>query len=395
MIAEGPSTSPKYGSLQSFADPEAASFAEEVHDKLLAAIPDKWAEVKHLNEEDNRVLEVRREWDRTRTSAGFGVITWPRIYGGTELTAVEQVLFHETWGQLEAPQQFNLLGYSLAGRAIIDWGSEYQREKYLPRILNGEDIWCEGFSEPNAGSDMAGVQTRATRTDHGWHIQGQKIWTTFSPLADRMYCLTKSSNEAPKRHNLSVFLLDMHLPGVEVRPLKQITGLEGFGHVFIDTDVGDDDMLGSEGDGWMLSSIIGANRQRGEAAAGAAARCAEMGGWVRQLKECLAAAPQRAQMAERVGELAIRVEGYRWFIRRTVEHAIKGRDPRRPQSIIKIYAAELCQAITECGVELGCPEHEQYWRDRYLDFRKLSIAGGPNEIYRNIIANRVLEMGRG
>jgi alkylation response protein AidB-like acyl-CoA dehydrogenase len=384
---------PKYGSLQTFSDPNAADFVEEVHEKLLGAIPPGWADVKHLNEEDNRVLDVRREWDRARTAAGFGVITWPRAYGGTELTPVEQVLYHETWGQLEAPQPLNLLGYMLAGRAIIEWGTGYQREKYLPRILSGEDMWCEGFSEPNAGSDMAGVQTRATRTDRGWHIQGQKIWTTFSPLADQMYCLTKSSNEAPKRHNLSVFLLDMHLPGVEVRPLKQITGLEGFGHVFIDADVSDDDMLGNEGDGWMLSSIVGANRQRGEAAAGAASRCAEMSGWVRQLQECAASAPPR--MAERVDEIATRVEGFRWFIRRTVEHAIRGRDPQRAQSVFKIYSAELCQAITECGVEIGCPDHEQYWRDRYLDFRKLSIAGGPNEIYRNIIANRVLEMGRG
>jgi alkylation response protein AidB-like acyl-CoA dehydrogenase len=242
---------------------------------------------------------------------------------------------------------------------------------------------------------MAGVQTRATRTDHGWHIQGQKIWTTFSPLADRMYCLAKSSSEAPKRHNLSVFLLDMHLPGVEVRPIKQITGLEGFGQVFIDADVSDDDMLGGEGDGWMLSSIIGANRQRGEAAAGAAGRCAEMTAWTRQLRECAASAPGGKALSGRVDEIATRVEGYRWLIRHTVERAIQGRDPARAQSITKIYSAELCQAITECGIELGCLKHETYWRDRYLDFRKLSIAGGPNEIYRNIIANRVLGMGRG
>ena len=378
--------------LTSFSQPEVDEFAQDVRDRLIVAIPEEWVELRHLNEEDPRALELRRVWDRNRWRAGFGAITWPAEHGGSGLSPVEQVLFHEVWGELQAPQELNVIGYGLAGRAIIDWGTEEQRRRFLPRILSGEDIWCEGFSEPNAGSDMAAYVTAAKRSGAGWRIKGQKTWTSFSAIANRMYCLAKTS-DAPRHHNLSVFLLDMHAPGVEVQPIRQLTGQFGFSQVFIDAEVGDEDLLGEEGDGWKLSTIGGAHRQRERAASGAQ-QCARLGRVARQLRECLSESGANGAMADRVNKLATRVDGYKWQIRRSVEAAVRGRDQMPSQSVMKIYSSELMLEITSCGLELGCEAHEAFWRDRHLDSRKYSIAGGPNEIYRDLIANRVLGLGR-
>jgi alkylation response protein AidB-like acyl-CoA dehydrogenase len=388
---------PVSSSLQSFTGPEAEDFRETVRYRLAPAIPDGWEEAKELTENHPEALELRRQWDRKRTEAGYPVIFWPREYGGNGFGPIEQVLFHEVWGELEAPQPLNLLGYTLAGRALIDWGTTAQKEGFLPRILSGEDLWCEGFSEPNGGADMAAVQTRGTKTASGWHIEGQKIWTSFSPRADRMYCLTKTSPTAPRHHNLSVFMLDMHLPGVHVEPIRDITGIAEFGQVFIDVEVPDDVRLGAEGEGWTLSSIVGANRQRGEGAAAFATRAAEVGAWLRRLRHCAKAGRRGggSGVAARLDEIAVRVEGYRWQVRRAVAQAMRGREAFAAQSIMKIYSTELIQQMTEFALELECDEHERYWRSRHLDFRKLTIAGGPNEIYRNVVANRVLGMGRG
>ncbi|MEN2738708.1 acyl-CoA dehydrogenase family protein [Microbacterium sp. X-17] len=388
---------PMPSTLSSFDDPGVEEFVATVRERLAAAIPEGWAEAKHLLEFHPRALEVRKEWDRNRTAAGFGAISWPREYGGNGFSPVEQVLFNETWGELEAPQPFNLVGYFLAGRAISGWGTPEQKERFLPRILSGEDLWCEGFSEPAAGSDMAGIQTRATKTANGWRIQGQKIWTTYSPYADRMYCLTRSSETAPKRHNLSVFLLDMHNPGVEVQAIKDINGLSEFGQVFIDAEVDEADMLGAEGDGWKLSSLVGANRQK--AAFGAmdavSTRAAEMGAWARALSHCFDAAKPgiRELRRARYEEIMLRARAYRWQIRRGVSLALADRDPMPTMATLKLYSTQLAQDLTELAVDLGCEEHAEYWRSRHIEFRKLTIAGGPSEIHRNIIANRVLGLG--
>jgi alkylation response protein AidB-like acyl-CoA dehydrogenase len=384
--------------ILSFMDPELPAFAEEVRTRLEPAIPASWTpEIRDLEEEDPRALAVRREWDRTRMEAGFGCIGWPVEYGGNSFTSVESSVYDDICAELDAPQPMNLLGYGLAGTALINWGNEEQKQRFLPRILSGEDIWCEGFSEPGGGSDMANYQTTAYRTDHGWHIQGSKIWTTFSPLADRIYCLTRSSLTAPKRHNMSVFLLDMHAPGVEVRPIRQITGITSFGQVFIDTDITDaeDLLLGKEGEGWNQSSIVGAQRQgRGRRVGGAGGGRHEMHRWVARLRECANETDASPSVFERIDELELRYLGQHWQGKRLIELSLAERDASRGSSVMKIASSELTQAFTSCGIDIGCPRHEEYWRSKHFDYRKLTIAGGPNEIYRNIIANRVLGMGR-
>jgi alkylation response protein AidB-like acyl-CoA dehydrogenase len=383
--------------INSFADSRLPDFRDEIRGGLIDAIPRAWAEAKEFVDEDERAVKARREWDVNRMMAGFGAMGWPVEYGGNGFNGVEAFAYGEVCEDLQAPPPMNVIGYGLAGTAIITWGNEEQKKRFLPRILSGEDMWCEGFSEPQGGSDMANYQTTATRTDGGWHISGQKIWTSFSPYGDRLYCLTRTSLTAAKRHNMSVFLLDMHAPGIQVRPITQIHGATGFGQVFIDTDIKDADdlLLGNEGEGWNLASIVGAQRAGGRRMGGGAGEGRpEIASWIPRLRECLDEAQASAALRERVSELAIRLNGLRQQRVRIIELAIADRETSRASAVMKIANSELQQALTACGVDIGCPSHETFWRSRHLDYRKMSIAGGPNEIYRNIIANRVLGMGR-
>ncbi|MEN2740612.1 acyl-CoA dehydrogenase family protein [Microbacterium sp. X-17] len=376
----------------SFTDPGIDEFVETLREELRATIPESWEAVKDLPEFHPANHEARRQFDRNRNAIGLGQITWPEPWGAG-FGPVEEVLYNEVWGELEAPLIFNVVG-RFAGRALSDWGSEAQKEYFLPRILNDDDIWCEGFSEPGGGADMANYKTRATRTESGWHITGEKIWTSSSPQADRMYCLAITDPNAPKRHNLSVFALNMHSPGVVVEPIKDITGISEFGHVHIDTDVPDSDLLGEEGQGWAYSSLVGAQRQRGPS--GNAERSSQMGAWARRLQRTFDAAPEttKQRLRGRVDEVVLRVRGYQQQIRRAVTDAIAGRETFPATAPMKIYWTELTQEMTDLGLELAGPADEAYWRGRHLDFRKVTIATGPNEVHRDIVANRVLGMGR-
>jgi alkylation response protein AidB-like acyl-CoA dehydrogenase len=382
--------------IVSFTDPRADAFKAEIRDRLEPVLPPGWEAAKDLGDEDPEMIEVRRAWDRARLEAGLGCVGWPVEHGGNGFTSVETALYNEACGEIEAPMPFNVLGYGLAGTAIINWGSEGQQQRFLPRILDGTDVWCEGFSEPSGGADMASCQTTATRTDTGWHIQGSKIWTTFSPLGDWLYCLTRTSKTAPKRHNLSVFLLDMHAPGVEVQPIRQATGIAGFGQVFIDTEVADADdlLLGSEGDGWNLASLVGTHRSAGKPRASGAGGSGHSDRYLRRLLECAAEPTAPPAARERAQELALRLRGHGWQQKRIIELGQARRDTSAANSVMKIEFSELIQEITACGLELQCPNHGDVWRDKHLESRKHSIASGPNEIYRNMIANRVLEMVR-
>jgi alkylation response protein AidB-like acyl-CoA dehydrogenase len=375
--------------ITTFAQPEATEFRHEVRDWLAGAVRPEWRDAMFVPEEHPTMITIRREWDQLMWKAGYAGLSWPTEYGGRGLGPVEEVIFFEECGAAHAPQELNLLGLRLAGPAIINYGSDEQKQRHLRNILSGAEMWCEGFSEPNAGSDMASVSTTGHRTSAGWHVQGQKIWTTFAPLADRCYLLTRTS-DGPRRHNLSVFLLDMHAPGVEVRPIKQLTGIEGFGEVFVDTDIPDSDMLGSEGAGWQLSSLVGAHRTAG-AALGAVQRWADLSILVDHLDHC---GSTGRVGPDRIAHLADEVQVLKWQIRRSVELAMAGSTAAGPGAVLKLRWSHLAQEITQCGMDTRCDEHEQFWRDTHFDFRKLTIAGGTSQLQRNVIAERVLGLPR-
>src|SRR5438128_6774230 len=194
-----------------------------------------------------------RDWQRTLYDAGFVGLTWPKEYGGRGLTFMEELILHEEMALAKAPQILNILGVGMAGPTIIAYGTEEQKKRYPAKILSCEEIWCQGYSEPNAGSDLASLQTRAVKDGEYWVINGQKVWTSLAHVSDYMMLLARTDPAAPKHKGITYFLLDMKLPGVTVKPLRQITGDAEFNEVFFDNvRVHESEILGGLNNGWAV-----------------------------------------------------------------------------------------------------------------------------------------------
>jgi alkylation response protein AidB-like acyl-CoA dehydrogenase len=372
----------------SFADPLADKFRAEVSSWLGRVARPEWQqEVLAEGTEDDRIA-MRREWDKIVEDGGFGGLSWPVEYGGRGLGPIEEYIFHVEAARYSAPDLLNCIGFDLAGPAILAAGTPEQQARFLPRILHGQDLWCEGFSEPNAGSDMAATATVAEPSEGGYRVTGQKVWTSFAHLADWCYLLVKSSATAARHHNLSILLLDMTSPGIEVRPIRQITGESEFNELFLDNVfVPGENLLGTENDGWDLATLAGF--RHGRRPFDALRRYIQIRGAADQLGRCRA-----EQGLTGLSEQERETELLRWHISRVIEGLAGGRDVRGPSSTLRIVWGQLWQRISEAGLALGCPNHEAYWRYQYLYTRFGTIAGGTEQIQRNIISDRVLELPR-
>jgi alkylation response protein AidB-like acyl-CoA dehydrogenase len=372
----------------SFDDASADKFRSEVNQWLAASIPPDWLDHQRRDISEEERMRARRNWDQTVARGGFSGIGWPESVGGKGLGPIEEYIFYEESARAHAPELLNVIGFDLAGPAIIENGTEEQRNRFLPRILAGQDLWCEGFSEPDAGSDLASVRTTATPVEGGYRVTGQKIWTSSAQWADRCYLLVRTSLLAPKRHNLSVLLFDMRQQGVEIRPIRQITDEYQFNEVFFDdVFVPDTDRLGEENEGWRLGTLSGFRQGRGI-----------FGGLSRYVQIRLAM-DQFDQCSIELGRplddsMGREVELLRFHVMRCTELLASGRSIKEPVSIMRLLWSHLWQRITVAGEELGCLVHEGFWRREYLYARAMTIAGGSAQIQRNVIAERVLNLPR-
>ena len=356
-------------SARSFSDPEAHEFRSGVRDWLARSIPSEWAGARRgaLSESDE--IAIRRQWDRLLAGSSYACLTWPVEYGGRGLGPIEELLFYEEAAAANVPEELGLIGKYTAGPAIMSHGTAGQRSRYLPRILDASEIWCEGFSEPNAGSDLAAVTTTATKTGTRYRLDGRKIWTSFAQYADRCYLLARTSLSDARHHNLSVFLVDMHQAGITAVPIRQITDAQDFCEVLFDGAFVDaTDLLGEENDGWRLVSLKGVRTERG--IADQARRLIQMTTAITQLRECCRELDYGTELSER---LETRLDLFRWHLLRTTELKAAGQDWLTPRSITKLYWSELWQEITETGVSMGCPNHQRYWRYRYLEARPATV----------------------
>lgn len=372
----------------SFADPLAEAFRKEVKTWLQSVARPEWQQDVLADASEEARIEMRGSWDRLVHEGGFAGLSWPVAYGGRGLGPIEEYIFHVEAAKYAAPDPLNCIGFDLSGPAIIAAGTEAQKEQYLQRILRCDDMWCEGFSEPNAGSDMAAVATVAEPCEGGYRVTGQKVWTSFAHLADWCYLLVKSSATLPRHHNLSILLLDMHSEGVEFRPIKQITGESEFNELFLDgVFIPVQNLLGAENEGWELATLAGF--RHGRRPFDALRRYIQIRGTTDQLARCRAERGEAGDFwADRETELL------RWHITRVIEGLATGRDVRGPSSTLRLIWGQLWQRISEAGLALGCPQHEAYWRHQYLYTRFGTIAGGTEQIQRNIISDRILELPR-
>jgi alkylation response protein AidB-like acyl-CoA dehydrogenase len=350
----------------------------------------------------------RLQWHRKMHSGGWVGISWPREYGGRGATLTQQLIYNEEMAAANTPQLVNGLGIMLVGPTIIHWGTEEQKKRYVPKILSGEEIWCQGYSEPGSGSDVASLQTRAIEEGDYFIVNGQKVWTSDAHHSDWCILLVRTDPSAPKHKGISYVLVDMHSPGVTVRPLVQITGDANFNEVFFeDVKVPKKNLIGEKNQGWQVAittlmferSGIGGGR--------------DLLGQVRELADLARAVRSngktawddssvRQKISGFAGEaLALKYTGFRQLTRR-----LKGLPPGPEGSVLKLGTSELNLKMNKFAMELLGPFAQLefkapfavdrgIWSYRMLASRALTIAGGTSEIQHNIIGERVLGLPKG
>jgi len=339
------------------------------------------------------LLERLRAWNRTLADAGYAAIAWPVEYGGRGAGILEQVVYAEEMHRARAPGTLNPLGISNIAPAIMEHGTEEQRRRFLPRMLRGDDIWCQGFSEPDAGSDLASLRTRAER--HGDHfvVNGQKTWNTLGHLANWCELLVRTDPDAPRHRGISCLLVDMSLPGIEVRPLRTITGEREFNEIFFtDVRVPADALLGPLHDGWRVAMTT-LTHERGTVANLHL-------GLREKIRRLIREAEQRGVTASsavrlRLAEVYLQGELLKLLADRAVSGALAGRTMGPESSIAKLVWSDAEQLLGEVAGDVLGPEANtgDWGRDRVY-MRALSIAGGTTQIQKSIIAQRILGLPR-
>jgi alkylation response protein AidB-like acyl-CoA dehydrogenase len=368
-----------------------------------------WLEANHPGtppRDEQGSFEFRRSWQRRLHEAGWAGIAWPESYGGRGASLIEQAIFNEEIVRARTPQVANVLGLAMGGPTVIAHGTEEQRQRYLPPILSADEIWCQGFSEPESGSDLASLKTRATRDGSGWVITGQKVWTTYAQHAKWCMLLARTDADAPRHKGLTYFLMDMDQHGVQVRPLRQITGEAEFNELFMEeARVSDENTIGGEGNGWAVA-ITTLMHERATLAFGLQVSVQIA---IRELVEHARNTPGADGLAagddplvrQRLAQLMIEAEVLRLNAYRSLSATMHGGVPGPEGSLGKWHWSEVNQAVTELAMEIsgaraltieGDGDHD--WTYRFLRARANSIEGGTTEILKNIVAERVLGLPR-
>jgi alkylation response protein AidB-like acyl-CoA dehydrogenase len=372
--------------------PEEAQFRAELRAWLEANLPaDKRGGRGGAQRFDDPFM---REWSRTLYKAGYVGLTWPKEYGGAGAPYSFQAILYEELAAEQAPTHIGVIGLSMAGPTIIAHGTEEQKARYLQPLLAADEIWCQGFSEPDAGSDLAAARTRAERRGDVYVVNGQKVWSSFAHIADFCILVTQSDPDAPRYRNLTYLLVDMHAPGVEVRPLRQITGEAEFNEIFFsDVEVPVENRLGDEGDGWQVAMTTLLHERATLGFALTAALDALFGRLLEEAEEQDPAPHAREALAREWIELqALRFTNYRAL--GTYERT---GIPGPEGSGVKLRWSEANQRLTKLARELRGPEgilDDGWWNHQQLRSRGNTIEAGTSEVLRNIIAERVLGLPR-
>ena len=346
------------------------------------------------------IVEVAKAWQKKKSEAGWACLHWPREYGGRGASAVERVIWQQEEGvyfKLTSPFQ---IGEGMCGPTLMAYGSEADRRRYLPKIASGEEIWCQLFSEPAGGSDVAGLRTRAERDGDHWIVNGQKIWTSGAHYSDYGILITRTDPTVPKHKGLTMFYIDMRSPGVEVRPIKQANAMQEFNEVFFtNLRVPDTQRLGAVGDGWNVSLTTLMN-ERMTIGARLATGFAEIFDFCSKLMtENGLAIDDRATRA-RLAHWAVKNSGLKFTSMRAISSLSKGERPGPENSIGKLVAGSMLQDIATYAMDLqgasgmlnnsDVAEAAGQFQAMLMSSPSARIAGGTDEILRNIIAERVL-----
>jgi len=379
------------GEVRRFLDAEAPT------KRVSAPVPSR----RLLGDPDWREAVKRaKQWQAKKADAGFAAITWPKRWGGREGSPIEQIIYNQEEAHYVVPKGMFEIGLGMCIPTLMAYGTPAQLERYVRPALRGEEIWCQLFSEPSAGSDLAGLRTRAERDGEEWILNGQKIWTSGAHFADLGIIITRTDPQVPKHRGLTMFFIDMHSPGIEVRRIKQISGTSNFNEVFFtDTRVPDHQRLGAVGEGWKvaLTTLMNERLAVGDAPGPdfddifALARTLPIDG---------TPAIRDSAVRERLADWYVKTQGLAYTKCRTMTALSRGQVPGPEASITKLVSATKLQEIAAYAIDLigssGAVMDPQFapmealFQEALLYAPALRIAGGSDEILRNIIAERVL-----
>jgi alkylation response protein AidB-like acyl-CoA dehydrogenase len=381
--------------------PDEAAFRSELRDWLRSNLPADWAE--QPPQVGNYDVDFLRDWSRRLYDAGYVGITWPKEYGGIGLGHTFQGIFLEESARAGAPAHLGGIGLGMAGPTIIAWGSHDQKARYLKSLLRADEVWCQGFSEPGSGSDLGGARTFAELDGDEWVVNGQKVWSSWAHIADWCILVVRTDREAAKHAGLSYLLVDMHSPGVEVRPLRQITGDPEFNEIFFsDVRVPKDSILGAPGDGWKVAMTT-LLHERGTLGFALTARLEVA------VDKLIALAQQKHPDGSRpaddpvirdaVAQSWIDLQALRYTNYSSLTSLVKTGIPGPEGSVAKLHWSETNQRLTKLALSMqGLASQldgtggvwDGYWQYEQLRSRGNTIEAGTSEILRNIVAERVV-----
>jgi alkylation response protein AidB-like acyl-CoA dehydrogenase len=373
--------------------PEQDAFRAQVREWLEANVPDPM--LPSMDTADG--FEAHRKWERTLFDGGWGVVSWPVEYGGRGLGLVEWLIFEEEYYGANAPGRVNQNGLFLLGPTLMDYGTPEQKTRFLPSMARGDEIWCQGWSEPNAGSDMANIRTKATLDGEDWVIEGQKTWCSRGVWADWMFGLFRSEPGSERHHGLTMVLLPMRSAGIDARPIAQMDGETGFAEVFFDgARVPVANTLGEPGQGWNVAmTTAGFERGLLLRPPGRFLASAE------RLQRLFVSAGEPEQFREAVARGQMAARQYRLYVWWTAGRVARGEKIGPESSVNKLAWSQMDIALHRTAIDImglaGITDSDE--AKRWIDGYYFSMAGpiyaGTNEIQRNIIGERVLGLPRG
>ncbi|HYD49602.1 MAG TPA: acyl-CoA dehydrogenase family protein [Terriglobales bacterium] len=386
---------------------EEAAFRTEVRSWLEANAelrdPDEAAGGLLGERVDEDTVRQAKAWQKKKADAGWACLRWPKKYGGRGATAIQSVIWGQEERKFKIPPDIFGIGLGMCGPTILTHGSDEQKQRWIPKMITGDEIWCQLFSEPGAGSDLAALRMSAVRDGDDWTVNGQKIWTTGAQYCDWGILVTRTDIDAPKHKGITYFVVDMHSPGIEIRPITQINGGRGFNEVFFtDVRIPDANRIGAVGEGWgvAITTLMNERASIGSGSGGGGGGIGDLMKLARELEIDGKPAIENPFVKQKLADFYVKSKGLQFTAARTQSALSQGRVPGPEASLGKLVAGVLIQEMAAFAMELqgmsgaiNDPEqamHDAAWQERYLGIPGLRIAGGTDEVLRNIIAERVL-----
>src|SRR5712671_8059086 len=358
--------------------------------------------------DEDLLWERNKRWHKKLYEHGWVGLNWPREYGGRGATFIEQVIFQQELGRLGLPMGINVLGIIMTGPALMQWGTDAQKQRYLKPILTADEIWCEGMSEPGAGSDLASIQTRADLHGDEFIVNGQKVWTTHAHRSDFCQLFVRTDPDVPKHTGMSCLLVDMKSPGVLVRPLKQITGDSEFNEIFFeDVRVPKENLLGPMNSGWqvLVATLMHERFGIGETLGGTEQLLHQLVQIAKAVQINGRPAIEDNDIRQSIAQFAIEATAKKYNGLRSLSKRLKGQQPGPEASISKLLSTDLGQRMTKfitrlLGEYALLERHSPFapdgdWMRRVLASESMTIAGGTSPVQKNMIGERILQLPKG